>query len=73
MAQRLAEVGGVGRVSIQGGIRPAVRVQADLGRLAAYGIGLEDIRQAIVGANVSGAKARSTAPINPTRFRPTIS
>ena len=56
MAQRLAEVGGVGRVSIQGGIRPAVRIQADLSRLAAYGIGLEDIRQAIVGANVSGAK-----------------
>jgi multidrug efflux pump len=56
MAQRLAEVGGVGRVAIQGGIRPAVRIQADLARLAAYGIGLEDIRQAIVGANVSGAK-----------------
>jgi multidrug efflux pump len=56
MAQRLAEVGGVGRVSIQGGIRPAVRIQADLSRLAAYGIGLEDIRQAIVGGNVSGSK-----------------
>ena len=56
MAQRLAEVGGVGRVSIQGGIRPAMRIQADLARLAAYGIGLEDIRQAIVGANVSGSK-----------------
>ena len=47
---------GVGRVSVQGGIRPAVRIQADLSRLAAYGIGLEDLRQAIVGANVSGAK-----------------
>jgi multidrug efflux pump len=56
MAQRLAEVSGVGRVSVQGGIRPAVRVQADLARLAAYGIGLEDIRTAIVGANVSGPK-----------------
>jgi multidrug efflux pump len=56
MASRLAEVGGVGRVSIQGGIRPAVRIQADLSRLAAYGIGLEDVRQAIVGANVSGPK-----------------
>ncbi|MEA3025066.1 MAG: multidrug efflux pump, partial [Alphaproteobacteria bacterium] len=56
MAQRLAEVGGVGRVSIQGGIRPAVRIQADLARLAGYGIGLEDIRQAIVGNNVSGPK-----------------
>ncbi|MBM3527354.1 MAG: acriflavine resistance protein B [Alphaproteobacteria bacterium] len=56
MAQRLAEVSGVGRVSVQGGIRPAVRIQADLARLAAYGIGLEDIRTAIVGANVSGPK-----------------
>jgi multidrug efflux pump len=56
MASRLAEVAGVGRVSIQGGIRPAVRIQADLSRLAAYGIGLEDVRQAIVGANVSGPK-----------------
>ncbi len=56
MAQRLSEVSGVGRVSVQGGIRPAVRIQADLSRLAAYGIGLEDVRQAIVGANVSGSK-----------------
>ena len=56
MASRLSEVAGVGRVSIQGGIRPAIRIQADLSRLAAYGIGLEDVRQAIVGANVSGPK-----------------
>src|SRR5262249_54037984 len=56
MAQRLSEVSGVGRVSIQGGIRPAVRIQADLSRLAGYGIGLEDLRTAIVGANVSGPK-----------------
>jgi multidrug efflux pump len=56
LAQRLSEVTGVGRVSVQGGIRPAVRVQVDLSRLAAYGIGLEDVRQAITGANVSGPK-----------------
>jgi multidrug efflux pump len=56
MAQRLSEIAGVGRVSVQGGIRPAVRIQADIGRLAAYGIGLEDVRAAIVGANVSGPK-----------------
>jgi multidrug efflux pump len=56
LAQRLSEVGGVGRVSVQGGLRPAVRIQADLSRLAAYGIGLEDLRQAVVGANVSGPK-----------------
>src|SRR4029078_2285466 len=40
MAQRLSEVSGVGHVSVEGGIRPAVRIQADLSRLANYGLGL---------------------------------
>ena len=56
MAPRLSEVSGVGHVSVQGGIRPAIRIQADLSRLAAYGIALEDLRTAIVGANVAGPK-----------------
>ena len=56
MSPRLSKVTGVGRVSVQGGIRPAIRIQADLSRLAAYGIALEDLRTAIVGANVAGAK-----------------
>ncbi|MGA8798533.1 MAG: efflux RND transporter permease subunit, partial [Pseudolabrys sp.] len=56
MAPRLSEVTGVGHVSVQGGIRPAIRIQADLSRLAAYGIALEDVRTAIVGANVAGPK-----------------
>ncbi len=56
IAQRLSQVLGVGHVSVQGGIRPAVRIQADLARLAAYGIGLEDVRTAIAGANVAGPK-----------------
>ncbi len=56
MAPRLSEVSGVGHVSVEGGIRPAIRIQADLSRLAAYGIGLEDLRTAIVGANVAGPK-----------------
>jgi multidrug efflux pump len=56
MAPRLSEVTGVGHVSVQGGIKPAIRIQADLSRLAAYGIALEDIRSAIVAANVAGAK-----------------
>ena len=41
---------------MQGGIRPAIRIQADLSRLAAYGLALEDLRTAIVSANVAGAK-----------------
>ncbi len=56
IAQRLSEVSGVGHVSVEGGIRPAVRIQADLSRLANYGIGLDDLRTTIVGANVAGPK-----------------
>ena len=56
LAQRLSEVTGVGRVTVQGNIRPAIRIQADLSRLANYGIGLEDVRNVIVAANVAGAK-----------------
>ena len=53
LAQRLSEVTGVGHVSVEGGIRPAVRIQADISRLAAYGLGLEDLRTAIANANVA--------------------
>jgi multidrug efflux pump len=56
IAQRLSQVSGVGSVSVQGGIKPAVRIQADLARLAAYGMGPEDLRVAIVNANVAGPK-----------------
>jgi multidrug efflux pump len=56
MAQRLASVSGVGHVSVQGGIKPAVRIQADLSRLASYGLSMADLRTAITAANVSGPK-----------------
>ena len=56
LAQRLAEVSGVGAVSVQGGVRPAVRVQADLSRLASYGLALDDLRTAIANANNAGPK-----------------
>jgi multidrug efflux pump len=56
LAQRLSQISGVGRVAVLGGLKPAVRVQADLARLAAYGIAMEDVRTAIAGANVSGPK-----------------
>jgi multidrug efflux pump len=56
LAQRLSEVTGVGRVTVEGGIRPAVRIQADLARVAVYGLGLEDLRDAITNANVAGPK-----------------
>jgi multidrug efflux pump len=56
LSQRLAQISGVGRVAVLGGLKPAVRVQADLARLASYGIGMEDLRATIAGANVSGPK-----------------
>ena len=56
LGQRLSQISGVGRVAVLGGLKPAVRVQADLARLAAYGISMEDLRSAIAGANVSGPK-----------------
>jgi multidrug efflux pump len=56
LAQRLSELTGVGHVSLEGGIRPAIRIQADLSRLANYGIGLADLRAAITGASVAGPK-----------------
>jgi multidrug efflux pump len=56
LTPRLSQISGVGRVSVLGGLKPAVRVQADLARLAAYGISMEDLRTAIAGANVSGPK-----------------
>jgi multidrug efflux pump len=54
LTQRLSEVTGVGKVTVQGGLKPAVRIQADLARLANYGIGLEDLRTVVVAANVAG-------------------
>jgi multidrug efflux pump len=56
IAQRLSEVPGVGSVSVQGGLKPAVRVQADLQALAAVGMSLEDLRSAVAAANVSSPK-----------------
>jgi multidrug efflux pump len=56
LAQRLSQLSGVGHVSVEGGIRPAVRIQADFARLAAYGLGMEDLRGAINLANVAGPK-----------------
>jgi multidrug efflux pump len=56
MAQRLASVSGVGHVSVQGGIKPAVRIQADIARLASYGLSMADLRSAIGSANQSGPK-----------------
>ena len=56
LAMRLSQVSGVGLVSIAGGQRPAVRVQVNPQALAAAGLSLEDVRNAINLANVNMAK-----------------
>jgi len=59
---KLSEIDGVGRVIVQGGLRPAVRVRLDPARLAAYGLSMEDVRTAVAAANVNGAKGGFDGP-----------
>jgi len=56
LAQKISQLSGVGLVSISGGQKPAVRVQANPTALAANGLGLEDVRTALAQANVDQAK-----------------
>jgi multidrug efflux pump len=53
---KLSEIDGVGKVTVQGGLRPAVRVRVDPARLAAYGLSMEDVHTAVAAANQNGAK-----------------
>src|SRR5260370_1115509 len=62
LAQKLSQIAGVGLVTLSGGQRPAVRVQANPRALAANGLGLEDVRSAIAGANVKKAKGSLEGP-----------
>jgi multidrug efflux pump len=62
LAQKLSQVAGVGLVTLSGGQRPAVRVQANPKALAANGLGLEDVRTAITAANVKKAKGSFDGP-----------
>jgi multidrug efflux pump len=56
LAQKLSQLSGVGLVTISGGQRPAVRIQAIPSALAAYSLSLEDLRTAITSANVNQPK-----------------
>ncbi len=53
---KLSQIEGVGKVTVQGGLRPAIRVRIDPARAAAYGLSMEDVRLAVTAANVNGAK-----------------
>ena len=56
LAQKISQVTGVGLVSIAGGQKPSVRIQANPAQLAAYDLSLEDLRTALAAANVDQAK-----------------
>lgn len=55
-AQKISQLSGVGLVSISGGQRPAVRIQANPNALAAYGLTLENLREIIAASNTNQAK-----------------
>jgi multidrug efflux pump len=62
LAQKISQLSGVGLVSIAGGQKPAVRIQANPTQLASYGLSLEDIRTALGTANVDQAKGAINGP-----------
>ncbi|OLD60943.1 MAG: acriflavine resistance protein B [Acidobacteria bacterium 13_1_40CM_2_60_7] len=62
LAQKISQLSGVGLVSISGGQRPAVRIQANPTALAAYSLSLEDLRVALSQANVDQAKGNFDGP-----------
>ncbi len=59
---KLAQIVGVGRVTVEGNMRAAVRVRVDPGRLAAYGLSMEDVRTALSAANANGSKGGFDGP-----------
>ena len=56
LAQKISQLPGVGLVRISGGQKPGVRIRVNPTSLAAYGLGLEDVRTALAAANVDQAK-----------------
>ena len=62
LAQKISQVNGVGLVTLAGGQRPAVRIQADTNALASVGIGIDTLRNAISAANANSAKGSFDGP-----------
>ena len=63
LAQKISQLSGVGLVSVSGGNRPAVRIQANLRQLAAYGLNIDDLRTTIGNANVNTPKGNFDGPM----------
>ncbi len=62
LAPKISQLSGVGLVTISGGNKPAVRIQANPVALSSYGINLEDLRSALVNASVNSAKGSFDGP-----------
>ena len=62
LAQKISQVAGVGLVSLSGGQRPAVRIQANPLALASYGLNLDDLRTTIGNLNVNTPKGNFDGP-----------
>jgi len=62
LAPKISQISGVGLVSISGGQKPAVRIQANPTALAAYGINLEDLRNALTANSLNSAKGSFDGP-----------
>ena len=62
LAPKIAQLNGVGLVTISGGHKPAVRIQANPVALSSYGIGLEALRSALTSASVNAAKGNFDGP-----------
>jgi multidrug efflux pump len=62
LAPKLSQLNGVGLVSISGGQKPAVRIQANPTALSSYGLNLEDLRTALVQSSVNAAKGNFDGP-----------
>jgi len=62
VANKISQISGVGQVSLSGGQRPAVRIQANVQALATRNLSLDQLRSAIAAANVNGAKGSFDGP-----------
>jgi multidrug efflux pump len=62
LAQKISQVAGVGLVSVSGGNRPAVRIQANPLALASYGLNLDDLRTTVANLNVNTPKGNFDGP-----------
>ena len=62
LAMKISQLPGVGLVTISGGQKPAIRIQADLRKLAAYGLSIDDLRTTLGNANVNTPKGNFDGP-----------